>query len=207
MRTLYLFDVDDTLVYSHSGVHVKKEDMEIDDSVATEWSQRQDIFHFSTREFKDIKNGENPAFKCHENVDADFSDFRDPSKVWSAIVNGDPGPGIGVLNEVLGKWKKELDVIGILTMRADVATITSAVNFFLECEDSLAEDFAFEEKNVVCLDDLKEHMHSLGLSKNEWKRYIIVEKLKEFDRVVFIDDDEAYFEYMKDLKNVECIKV
>ena len=133
----------------------------------------------------------------------DYRDFRDPDVVANSIKTGLPIiPNLKMMDKYIQNgWK-----IGMLTARGmeDVVAKTMKVWLQYRSKKGNLKDVGDKlAKNLIMAvnDDSK---HYKGTSDFEKKQNVIKERSKQFDRIMFVDDDQKNIDAVKGLglKNV-----
>lgn len=167
--TLYLFDVDDTLILSQARVRARR---------------GADEKEMSTFEFRDMKNS-----GALDGYDMDYSDFSHPEKIRSTVKSAMPGPALRRFEQTLLQAEHDASIdVGILTARANDEVLIPALRAWMKVNkipfDTLDPALVFATNSA-----------KLGLqhlSPSEQKLYIIKQLLPIYDYVVLIDDDPAH---------------
>lgn len=159
--TLFLFDIDDTLLKSKDKILVKKSGL-VHKRLGTE-----DFAHY----------------KPEDDDEFDFSEFDDINNIQD-LPNADKAFGLAILKQVYETHDENDIAVGLLTARARENEIAKALNILL-----VNEGLPPVERDLVFAINDPTHA-KLGKSIPEKKLKIIATLVSEFDEVYFIDDDE-----------------
>jgi len=125
----------------------------------------------------------------------DFRDFEDPDRIKSAIMHGQP------IVYVLDFMRDKLDngwEVGILTARPRGKLIKKILRTWLFCRD--------EEGKWTQIGDKLKRVFAIGevggtCSSNVEKKIAVLKRMcKEYEHVMFIDDDQSNIEAARQLK-------
>lgn len=185
---IIVFDIDDTLLKADSSeisIYKKTPNGEI---------------ALSTDEFaKDPDAGNSEMF--------DFRDFNDPIKIYQSIISGTPLiKNLKIMDAYINAGYE----FCFLTARACEDVVKSALNSFLKTKKpngvltELGDAFNKTLSHAVN-DKLAKYP---GKTDAEKKANILIKLCKEYDKVVFVDDDKKNISAAKqlDLKNLTVIK-
>lgn len=185
---IIVFDIDDTLLKADSSeisIYKKTPNGEI---------------AISTDEFaKDPDAGNSEMF--------DFRDFNDPIKIYQSIISGTPLiKNLKIMDAYINAGYE----FCFLTARACEDVVKSALNSFLKTKKpngALTElgDVFNKTLSHAVNDKLAKYP---GKTDAEKKANILIKLCKEYDKVVFVDDDKKNISAAKqlDLKNLTVIK-
>jgi hypothetical protein len=159
--TLYLFDIDDTLITSADRVHVKNKAGDV-------------INALSTAEFAHYTPASDESF--------DFSEFNDPDR-RDNMSSAPTASGITVLIQVMEDMGED-DHVGILTARGHQKAIAREINEICKNNglDPVSDEFVFAVNDA---DTTYE-----GSSIPDKKKNVIKKMLNFFKTVILVDDDE-----------------
>lgn len=185
-KGVIVFDIDDTLLHS-------------DPTVMKVYKREpgKPVKELSTEEYAKDPDTDDPEKKSW----FDFSMFRDPKMVYKSIVEGTP---IIKNLKIMDSYIEAGYHFCFLTARACEDTI----------KDAIAEFIRKKNPNTGALEKLQdEYKRSLshainddskgyeGKSDGERKANVLKKLIKEYDRVVFVDDDEKNIRSAKALRN------
>jgi 2-hydroxy-3-keto-5-methylthiopentenyl-1-phosphate phosphatase len=182
-QSLLLLDIDDTLVVPQNIKIYKKTPQGEVGLTPAEYSREK-----ITPETK---------------KDYDYREFRDPEKIYNSIQTGLPiVSNLKIFDEYVKRgWK-----IGILTARGMEDLVYNSLKDWLKHKDASGNLNLVGDKLVRDLvhavnDDKKKYE---GKTDFEKKANVIQKLAKEYDRIVFIDDDAKNITAVKNLglKNV-----
>ena len=137
----------------------------------------------------------------------DYRDFRDPIKVYNSIISGTPLiKNLKIMDDYI---KAGYDFC-FLTARGCEDIIKKAIKDFLKFRDEdgalkeLGDSFKETFSHAVN-DDIKQYP---GKTDAEKKANVLIKLCKEYDRVVFVDDDQKNINTARELniKNLKVIK-
>ena len=192
VKGLIVFDIDDTLLKvdpTLMGVYKKE-------------PGKQEI-KLTTNEFAKDPDAEDPSKKEW----FDFRDFQDPIKVYNSIISGTPLiKNLKIMDDYI---KAGYDFC-FLTARGCEETIKKAIGDFLKFRDEdgalkeLGDSFKTTFSHAVN-DEVKKYP---GSNDAEKKANVLRKLCKEYDRVVFVDDDNKNVSAARELniKNLKVIK-
>jgi hypothetical protein len=200
-NTIYIFDIDDTLIFSTSKVGYKTPEM--------------DKFKFvSTEEYSKIRN------ELPKETEFDFSDFRQYDSIYFSLVNGQPNIKVlKIMDHAINSNYK----IGIITARGNQKAIFKALKntlLYRNEKDELVEipKNIFNEKYVFAVNDssvekfIKTVIGKSNISDQEKKAFILKNIFKEkygFKTIFFYDDDQSNVDSVNELndKSIKAFKV
>jgi hypothetical protein len=186
-----VFDIDDTL-------------LKVDKSMVCVYKQTPNgKIKISTEEFaKDPDAGD--ASKKHL---FDLSDFRDPKKVYSSIINGTP---IIKNLKIMDSYINAGYDFCFLTARGAEDVVKQALDDFLKvkCEDGTLRKLGNIFKKTISHAVNDEYKKYPGKTDAEKKANVLLKLCKDYDRVVFVDDDDKNLELATSLnqRNLTIIK-
>ena len=188
---IIVFDIDDTLLKSNSSIiKVYKTDPKTGKRTA-----------LTTDEF-----AKDPDAAQHEDW-FDYSDFRDEAKVYRSIVEGTP---IVRNLRILDAYITAGYHFCFLTARSCEETIKHAMREFIRYKDESGhlkelEDKFKENMSAAINDKYKDYP---GSTTPEKKANVLRKLCKEYDKVIFVDDDIKNVNLAKSLKmdNLKIIK-
>lgn len=137
----------------------------------------------------------------------DYRDFRDPVKVYNSIISGTPLiKNLKIMDDYI---KAGYDFC-FLTARGCEETIKKAIGNFLKFRDEdgalkeLGDSFKKTFSHAVN-DEIKKYP---GKTDAEKKANVLINLCKEYDKVVFVDDDQKNVNAARGLniKNLKVIK-
>ena len=190
IKGIIVFDIDDTLLKSNPeviGVY-KKEPGKSEKRLTTE-------------EFAKDPDASDPSKKSW----FDYREFRDPIKVYNSIISGTPLiKNLRIMDDYIEAGYE----FCFLTARSCEETIKKALNDFLKVKKSngaLKElgDIFNKTMSHAINDESKTYE---GVSDAEKKANILKKLCKEYDRVVFVDDDHKNVSAANNL-NIPNLKV
>jgi hypothetical protein len=169
--TLYVFDVDDTLILSQARIRARR---------------GLDKQEMTTQEYRDKKNT-----GTLDGYEMDFSDFSNPIKIQQTIEASEPGPALKHFERMLHRAEIDDSIdIGILTARSNEQHLIPALRAWMK-----ARAIPFDTLNPNLVFATNSPRWGLqGMTPSEQKLSIIRELLDIYDRVVLIDDDPAHKE-------------
>lgn len=194
IKGIIVFDIDDTLLkVDKSKINVYKKEPGTDKEIA-----------LSTEDFAKDPDASDPAKRSWYS----YRDFRDPIKVYNSIISGTPL----IKNlRIMDSYVEAGYDFCFLTARGAEETVKKAMKDFLKIRDretgALREiGDAFKETLSHAVND--DFIHYPGNSDAEKKANILKKLCKDYDRVVFVDDDHKNVRAAKDLKipNLKVIK-
>jgi hypothetical protein len=196
-NTIYVFDLDDTLIFSTSKIGYKTPEM--------------NKFKFvNTEEYAKIRN------KLPKETKFDFSDFTQYNSIYFSLVNGRPNIKVlKIMDHAINSNYK----IGIITARGNQKAIFSALKntlLYRNKKDELVEipNNIFNEKYVFAVNDpavekfIKIAKGKSKILDQEKKAFILKNIFKEkygFKTINFYDDDQSNVDSVNGL-NDESIK-
>lgn len=145
-----------------------------------------------------------PEEYAKEKVDADnkhmydYSEFRDPKKVGRSITTGTP-----LVNnlKVMDKYIQNGYQIGILTARSEEDVIFKAIQKFLQFRDYKGNlkkvGPKLQRSLVFAIND--ERKKYPGKTDSERKSLVIYSLAKNYDSLIFMDDDQKNIDAVKEL--------
>jgi len=192
VKGLIVFDIDDTILKvdpSLMGVYKKE-------------PGKQEI-RLTTDEFAKDPDAEDPNKRDW----FDYRDFKDPMKVYNSIITGTPL----IKNlKIMDNYIQAGYDFCFLTARSCEDVVKKALTDFLKFRD---EDGALKElgdsfKKIfshAVNDDIRNYP---GKTDAEKKANVLIKLCKEYDKVVFVDDDKKNVSAARDLniKNLKVIK-
>lgn len=192
VKGLIVFDIDDTILKVNPAVMgvYKKEPGKAE-------------IRLTTDEFAKDPDANDPNKRSW----FDYRDFRDPLKVYNSIISGTPLiKNLKIMDDYI---QAGYDFC-FLTARACEETIKKALGDFLKFRDKdgalkeLGDSFKKTFSHAVN-DEIKKYP---GASDAEKKANVLINLCKEYDKVVFVDDDTKNVRAAKGLniKNLKVIK-
>lgn len=192
-KTIYVFDVDDTLLRSSSKIRYREP--------GKDWQEAD------TSEFAEIRT------KLDKNVELDFGDFRDYDKMYNKLTTAEPEiKGLKFVDEAVRNQYR----IGILTARGSQKAVYNALSKWLRYKSGdrfyPVPPTLFRKKYVWAVNDADTKNWITSQSKQEGsvaspeylKAFVLEEVFVNqygFDRVVFFDDDERNIEVVRKLNH------
>lgn len=193
-KGIIVFDIDDTLLKANPAViSVYKKDTETGKEI-----------QLSTEEFAKDPDAKDKS-KLHL---FNFRDFHNPEKVYNSIISGTPL----IKNlKIMDSYIEAGYEFCFLTARGAEETVKKALKDFLKVRDrntgALSElgDIFRETFSHAVNDVYKEYPGSTDAEK---KANVLRKLCKEYDKVVFVDDDTKNVRAARelDLKNLKVIK-
>ena len=192
VKGLIVFDIDDTILKvdpSLMGVYKKE-------------PGKQEI-RLTTDEFAKDPDAEDPNKRDW----FDYRDFKDPMKVYNSIITGTPL----IKNlKIMDNYIQAGYDFCFLTARSCEDTVKKALTDFLKFRDEdgalkeLGDSFKKTFSHAVN-DDIRNYP---GKTDAEKKANVLIKLCKEYDKVVFVDDDKKNVSAARDLniKNLKVIK-
>ena len=191
---IIVFDIDDTLLKANPAV-IK---------VYKKIPGSKEEIELTTEEFAKDPDAEDPNKRSWFS----FRDFQNPIKVYNSIISGTP----------LIKNLKIMDAyveagydFCFLTARGAEETVKKALKDFLKVRDK--ETGALKELEDKFRDTFSHAVNDLnkeypGTTDAEKKANVLKKLCKEFDKVVFVDDDKKNVSSARSLKlpNLKVIK-
>ena len=192
VKGLIVFDIDDTILKVNSSLM----------AVYKREPGKEEV-RLSTEEFAKDPDAEDPDKKDW----FDYRDFRDPLKVYNSIISGTPLiKNLRIMDDYI---KAGYDFC-FLTARACEDVIKKAIKDFLKFRD---EDGALKELGDTFKETFSHAINDSekkypGKSDAEKKANVLIKLCKEYDRVVFVDDDTKNVRAARGLniKNLKVIK-
>lgn len=192
VQGLIVFDIDDTL-------------LKVDPSLMSVYKKEpgKTEVKLTTEQFAKDPDAEDPSKRDW----FDYRDFRDPVKVYNSIISGTPLiKNLKIMDDYI---KAGYDFC-FLTARGCEETIKKAIGDFLKFRDEdgalkeLGDSFKKTFSHAVN-DEVKKYPGSNDADK---KAKILTKLCKEYDRVVFVDDDKKNVSAARGLniKNLKVIK-
>jgi len=189
---LIVFDIDDTI-------------LKVDSSLMGIYKNEpgKSEIRLTTDEFAKDPDAHDPDKKKW----FDYRDFRDPIKVYNSIISGTPLiKNLKIMDDYI---KAGYDFC-FLTARGCEDIIKKAIKDFLKFRDEdgalkeLGDSFKETFSHAVN-DDIKQYP---GKTDAEKKANVLIKLCKEYDRVVFVDDDQKNINTARELniKNLKVIK-
>ena len=190
VKGLIVFDIDDTILKVDSslmGVY-KKEPGKPEKRLTTD-------------EFAKDPDAGDPSKKSW----FDYRDFQDPVKVYNSIISGTPLiKNLKIMDDYI---KAGYDFC-FLTARACEETIKKAIKEFLKFrdEDGALKELgnSFKETFSHAINDTEKKYP--GKSDADKKAIVLTKLCKQYDRVVFVDDDHKNVSAARNL-NISNLKV
>ena len=192
IKGLIVFDIDDTI-------------LKVDPSLMSVYKKepgKQEI-RLTTNEFAKDPDAEDESKKSW----FDYRDFRDPVKVYNSIITGTPLiKNLKIMDDYI---KAGYDFC-FLTARGCEDVIKKAIGDFLKFRDEdgalkeLGDSFKKTFSHAVN-DDIRNYP---GKTDAEKKANVLIKLCKEYDKVVFVDDDKKNVSAARNLniKNLKVIK-
>jgi len=192
IKGLIVFDIDDTILKvdpSLMGIYKKE-------------PGKQEI-RLTTDEFAKDPDAEDPNKRDW----FDYRDFKDPMKVYNSIITGTPL----IKNlKIMDNYIQAGYDFCFLTARSCEDTVKKALTDFLKFRDEdgalkeLGDSFKKTFSHAVN-DDIRNYP---GKTDAEKKANVLIKLCKEYDKVVFVDDDKKNVSAARDLniKNLKVIK-
>ena len=190
IKGLIVFDIDDTILkVNPATIRVYKRTDDGEEIALT------------TDEFAKDPDASDPA----KDYMFDYRDFKDPIKVYNSIISGTPLiKNLKIMDDYI---KAGYDFC-FLTARGCEETVKRALKEFLKYrdEDGALKDLGdiFKETFSHAInDDFKNYK---GESDAEKKANVLKDLCKEYDRVVFVDDDKKNVSAAREL-NISNLRV
>ena len=190
IKGLIVFDIDDTI-------------LKVDPSLMSVYKKepgKQEI-RLTTNEFAKDPDAEDESKKSW----FDYRDFRDPVKVYNSIITGTPLiKNLKIMDDYI---KAGYDFC-FLTARGCEDVIKKAIGDFLKFRDEdgalkeLGDSFKKTFSHAVN-DDIRNYP---GKTDAEKKANVLIKLCKEYDKVVFVDDDKKNVSAARNL-NIKNLKV
>lgn len=189
MKNICLFDVDDTLLKA-KGIYIYRKLPTDDKEIA-----------LTPQEFAEDKNTRDYNNMKYYN----FRDFEDPEKIYNSIICGTPL--IHNLKYVDEFHDKKYE-IGILTARRHEEFVYKAICKWLKYKnkDGKFEDIEIKREYVFAINDKK--YSDAGIPDADKKIFVLKNMSKEFEKIVYIDDDDKNIKKAKEsgIENLTVIK-
>ena len=192
VKGLIVFDIDDTI-------------LKVDSSKISIYKQEpgKKEISLSTDEFAKDPDASDPDKKSW----FDYRDFRDPIKVYNSIISGTPLiKNLKIMDDYI---QAGYDFC-FLTARSCEDTVKKAISDFLKFRDkdgALKElGDSFKKTFSHAINDSEKKYP--GKSDAEKKAIVLTDLCKQYDRVVFVDDDKKNVSAACNLniKNLKVIK-
>jgi FMN phosphatase YigB (HAD superfamily) len=192
VKGLIVFDIDDTILKVNPAVM----------SIYKKEPGKAEI-RLTTDEFAKDPDANDPDKRSW----FDYRDFRDPLKVYNSIISGTPLiKNLKIMDDYI---QAGYDFC-FLTARACEETIKKALGDFLKFRDKdgalkeLGDSFKKTFSHAVN-DEIKKYP---GETDAEKKANVLINLCKEYDKVVFVDDDHKNVSAARNLniKNLKVIK-
>lgn len=192
VKGLIVFDIDDTI-------------LKVDPSLMSIYKKepgKQEI-KLTTDEFAKDPDAEDPNKRDW----FDYRDFKDPMKVYNSIITGTPL----IKNlKIMDNYIQAGYDFCFLTARSCEDTVKKALTDFLKFRDEdgalkeLGDSFKKTFSHAVN-DDIRNYP---GKTDAEKKANVLIKLCKEYDKVVFVDDDKKNISAARNLniKNLKVIK-
>ena len=190
VKGLIVFDIDDTI-------------LKVDSSLMSVYKKEpgKPEVALSTDEFAKDPDAEDPSKRSW----FDYRDFNNPVKVYNSIISGTPLiKNLRIMDDYI---KAGYDFC-FLTARACEETIKKAIKDFLKFRD---EDGALKELGNTFKETFSHAINDSekkypGKSDAEKKALVLTKLCKEYDKVVFVDDDTKNVRAARGL-NIPNLKV
>lgn len=192
IKGLIVFDIDDTLLKVDSKtINVYKKE-----------PGKQEI-RLTTEEFAKDPDASDPNKKDW----FDYRDFRDPIKVYNSIITGTPL----IKNlRIMDDYVEAGYDFCFLTARGCEETIKKAIGDFLKIRDKngVLRDLGDTFKKTLSHAINDEFKNYPGKTDADKKANVLKDLCKQYDRVVFVDDDHKNVSAARNLKiyNLKVIK-
>ena len=190
IKGLIVFDIDDTI-------------LKVDSSLMGVYKNEpgKPEVRLTTDEFAKDPDAGDPSKKSW----FDYRDFQNPIKVYNSIISGTPLiKNLKIMDDYI---KAGYDFC-FLTARACEETIKKAIKEFLKFrdEDGALKELgnSFKETFSHAINDSEKKYP--GKSDAEKKALVLTKLCKEYDRVVFVDDDKKNVSAARNL-NIPNLKV
>ena len=190
IKGLIVFDIDDTI-------------LKVDSSLMGVYKNEpgKPEVRLTTDEFAKDSDAGDPSKKSW----FDYRDFQNPIKVYNSIISGTPLiKNLKIMDDYI---KAGYDFC-FLTARACEETIKKAIKEFLKFrdEDGALKELgnSFKETFSHAINDSEKKYP--GKSDAEKKALVLTKLCKEYDRVVFVDDDKKNVSAARNL-NIPNLKV
>ena len=192
IKGLIVFDIDDTL-------------LKVDPALMSVYKKEpgKSEIRLTTDEFAKDPDAEDPNKRSW----FDYRDFKDPVKVYNSIISGTPLiKNLKIMDDYI---KAGYDFC-FLTARGCEETIKKAIGDFLKFRDEdgalkeLGDSFKVTFSHAVN-DEVKKYP---GNNDADKKAKILTKLCKQYDKVVFVDDDKKNVIAARNLniKNLKVIK-
>jgi len=125
----------------------------------------------------------NFSFRDLKNIEIDYSDFDNPTKIRDSFYNSKP-----LLDNLkrIDEYVKNGWELGVLTARGEEKIIKENINQFLK--RYLNNDFQLKESNIYAVGD--KNLKYYGKNVYYKKLFILKKYLKEYEKVCLIDDSK-----------------
>ena len=190
IKGIIVFDIDDTIL------KVNPAQIRIYKTIPGE-----NEIALTTDEFARDKDAEDPLKRNW----FDYRDFKDPLKVYNSIISGTPLiKNLKIMDDYI---KAGYDFC-FLTARSCEDTVKRALKVFLKFRD---EDGALKELGDIFKETFSHAINDSekkypGKSDAEKKALVLTKLCKQYDKVVFVDDDTKNVRAAKNL-NISNLKV
>lgn len=190
VKGLIVFDIDDTI-------------LKVDPSLMRIYKKEpgKKEIPLTTEQFAKDKDAEDPNKKSW----FDYRDFNDPLKVYNSIISGTPLiKNLKIMDDYINAGYD----FCFLTARACEETVKKAIKEFLLFRD---EDGALKELGDIFKETFSHAINDSekkypGKSDAEKKAIVLQDICKNYDRVVFVDDDHKNVSAARNL-NIPNLKV
>lgn len=192
VKGLIVFDIDDTI-------------LKVDSSMMSIYKKEpgKSEIKLSTEEFAKDHDAEDPSKRDW----FDYRDFKDPVKVYNSIISGTPLiKNLKIMDDYVNAGYD----FCFLTARSCEDTVKKALSEFLlvRDENGILKELGDSFKKIMSHAVNDEYKKYPGKTDAEKKANILIKLCKEYDRVVFVDDDKKNVSAARELniKNLKVIK-
>lgn len=192
VKGLIVFDIDDTI-------------LKVDPNMMSIYKKEpgKSEIKLSTEEFAKDHDAEDPNKRDW----FDYRDFKDPVKVYNSIISGTPLiKNLKIMDDYVNAGYD----FCFLTARSCEDTVKKALSDFLlvRDENGILKELGDSFKKIMSHAVNDEYKKYPGKTDAEKKANILIKLCKEYDRVVFVDDDKKNVSAARELniKNLKVIK-
>ena len=192
VKGLIVFDIDDTI-------------LKVDSSMMSIYKKEpgKSEIKLSTEEFAKDPDAEDPSKRDW----FDYRDFKDPVKVYNSIISGTPLiKNLKIMDDYVNAGYD----FCFLTARSCEETVKKAISDFLLIRDKngVLQELGDSFKKIMSHAVNDSEKNYPGKTDAEKKAIVLTKLCKEYDKVVFVDDDKKNVSAARELniKNLKVIK-
>jgi len=192
VKGLIVFDIDDTI-------------LKVDSSMMSIYKKEpgKSEIKLSTEEFAKDPDAEDPNKRSW----FDYRDFKDPIKVYNSIISGTPLiKNLKIMDDYVNAGYD----FCFLTARSCEDTVKKALSDFLliRNKNGVLQELGDSFKKIISHAVNDEYKNYPGKTDAEKKANILIKLCKQYDKVIFVDDDNKNVNAARNLniKNLKVIK-